>query len=88
LPRRSFVAGATGPRRYAAIIHSIMGLVQNLGIDVIAEGVETMEQVALLQALGCSRGQGYLFSQPINTDAMGDLIRTGPRTWLPSQSAA
>jgi predicted signal transduction protein with EAL and GGDEF domain/DNA-binding NarL/FixJ family response regulator len=85
---RSFVSGDSAPRRFAAIIHSIMSLVHNLGMEVIAEGVETMEQVALLQTLGCSRGQGYLFAQPTNAQDMLDILRAEPKPWIIKRESA
>jgi EAL domain-containing protein (putative c-di-GMP-specific phosphodiesterase class I) len=42
----------------------ITGLAEHLGIEVVAEGIETLEQVALLQSLACGKAQGYLFSRP------------------------
>lgn len=62
---RSFVM-TTGVRRdYAAVIQAILTLARNLGIEVVAEGVETAEQVALLQAMDCELGQGYYFAEPL-----------------------
>jgi PAS domain S-box-containing protein len=62
---RSFVATTSARRDYAAVIQAIITLARNLGIDVVAEGIETAEQVALLQALDCEFGQGYYFSRPV-----------------------
>ncbi|MEB3340429.1 EAL domain-containing protein [Okeania sp.] len=56
------------------IVRSIITLSHNLGIDVIAEGVETMEQMVQLQQLGCEYGQGYLFSKPLDTIAATSLV--------------
>ncbi|HMO26009.1 MAG TPA: EAL domain-containing protein [Tepidisphaeraceae bacterium] len=52
-------------RRTAACIHSVITLARDLEMDLVAEGVESLEQVALLQALGCERAQGYLFGRPV-----------------------
>lgn len=53
-------------RRTAACIHSVITLARDLEMDLVAEGVESLEQVALLQALGCERAQGYLFGRPVD----------------------
>jgi EAL domain-containing protein (putative c-di-GMP-specific phosphodiesterase class I) len=45
-------------------------------LKVIAEGVETMEQVTLLEELNCAYGQGYLFSKPINREGVEILLDT------------
>jgi EAL domain-containing protein (putative c-di-GMP-specific phosphodiesterase class I) len=62
---RSFVMTTSARRDYAAVIQAIITLARNLGIEVVAEGVETAEQVALLQALDCEFGQGYYFAKPL-----------------------
>ncbi|MEM1170972.1 MAG: EAL domain-containing protein [Cyanobacteria bacterium P01_H01_bin.35] len=56
------------------IIRSIITLSHNLGIDVVAEGVETSEQVVELQALRCEYAQGYLFSKPLDMAAATGLV--------------
>jgi diguanylate cyclase (GGDEF)-like protein len=61
---RAFVANATRGRAYAALLHAVVTLADNLGLRVVAEGIETQEQLALLQALGCASGQGYLLARP------------------------
>ncbi|MEB3283180.1 MAG: EAL domain-containing protein [Lyngbya sp.] len=50
------------------IIRAIVTLAHNLNLDVIAEGIETVEQMQLLQELDCEMGQGYLFSKPLNPE--------------------
>jgi EAL domain-containing protein (putative c-di-GMP-specific phosphodiesterase class I) len=45
-------------------------------MDVIAEGIETDEQLAYLRGLGCDYGQGYLFAQPVEGDAAASLLET------------
>ena len=61
---RSFIANLSNNRDYAAVIHAITALASNLGFSVVAEGVETHEQVAELQALSCHKAQGFLFHKP------------------------
>ncbi len=56
------------------IVRTIITLGRNLGLKVIAEGVETIEQVIKLQELGCSFAQGYYFSVPINAQEATDLL--------------
>jgi diguanylate cyclase (GGDEF)-like protein/PAS domain S-box-containing protein len=56
------------------IIRTILTLGRNLGLKVIAEGVETLEQVLKLQELGCEYAQGYYFSVPVNAQEATDLL--------------
>lgn len=56
------------------IVRTILTLGHNLGLKVVAEGVETMEQVARLQSLGCEYAQGYYFSVPITAQEATDLL--------------
>ncbi|NHC15250.1 EAL domain-containing protein [Motilibacter deserti] len=62
---RSFVTGLPADRRDIAIVRSIVALADELGMNVIAEGVETEEVARLLWDLGVRRGQGYLFARPM-----------------------
>ena len=71
---RSFVSGTrTGVER-PEVVRTIMTLARDLGIDAVAEGVETAEQLAQLRALGCKYGQGYLFSKPLDSETAGKFI--------------
>jgi EAL domain-containing protein (putative c-di-GMP-specific phosphodiesterase class I) len=63
---RSFVSRITESDGTAEIVRTIMHLGQQLGMNVIAEGVETEQQSAQLRALGCEFGQGYYFSRPMD----------------------
>ena len=65
---RSFISTMVGRRDYAAVINAIVQLAHNLGIEVIAEGVETKEQVAMLLALDCDQVQGFLYARPLPPD--------------------
>lgn len=62
---RSFVAHLPGSAEHAAEVDAILALARALGIDVVAEGVETEEQRAYLEAHGCAGLQGYLLSPPL-----------------------
>jgi EAL domain-containing protein (putative c-di-GMP-specific phosphodiesterase class I) len=68
---RSFVQNIDGKRHTAAILEAVITLAHNMGMTVVAEGVETPAQVALLQSLECDLVQGYLFSKPLTPDAAG-----------------
>jgi diguanylate cyclase (GGDEF)-like protein/PAS domain S-box-containing protein len=62
---RSFVGAMGDDERKIKIVQSILVLGKALGIDVVAEGVETKEQAELLRRLGCERAQGYFFARPV-----------------------
>jgi EAL domain-containing protein (putative c-di-GMP-specific phosphodiesterase class I) len=57
------------------IVRTIIELARVLGMDVVAEGIETCEQYRLLRQLGCRFGQGYLFARPLNTEDVTQLLR-------------
>ena len=61
-----------------AIVKTIATLAQNLGMEVIAEGIETKEQYDQLKRLGCEFGQGFLFSPPLDTDGVQRLLVETP----------
>lgn len=65
---RSFVKEMVGSRSDAAIVRATIDLAHNLGINVVAEGVETAEVLAMLDSLGCDTAQGYYISRPITAD--------------------
>jgi diguanylate cyclase (GGDEF)-like protein/PAS domain S-box-containing protein len=71
---RSFVTRMSENNENTEIVRTIVVLAQNLGMDVVAEGVETNEQLVLLQKLGCENGQGYFFSKPVNADGAEKII--------------
>lgn len=71
---RSFISRIDGHKENNEIVRTIMSLARSLGMDVVAEGVETIEQVAQLRALGCERGQGHFFSKPADGKATEALL--------------
>jgi EAL domain-containing protein (putative c-di-GMP-specific phosphodiesterase class I) len=66
---RSFVARLDGAPQQLAIVKAIVSLAQGLGMEEAAVGIETEAQVDALRALGCRRGQGWLFSEALPADA-------------------
>jgi diguanylate cyclase (GGDEF)-like protein len=62
---RAFVRSMSDHREFSAIVQAIVMLAHNLNMQVIAEGVETAEQLAQLQALDCDEAQGYYFARPM-----------------------
>lgn len=62
---RSFIASMEESSEQAAVVHSIVTLAQNLGMDIVAEGIETPAQIAILQSHEVQFGQGYFFSKPL-----------------------
>ena len=71
---RSFVSSMLESKKHVAIIRSVLALAESLDLHVIAEGVETVEQLQRLRELGCQMVQGYLFSKPILADDAAALI--------------
>ena len=70
---RSFVTQVEVPRnRRAYVVDTIIALSQQLGLSVIAEGIETPKQLEYLQNLGCEFGQGYLFDKPLSAREFAD----------------
>jgi diguanylate cyclase (GGDEF)-like protein/PAS domain S-box-containing protein len=71
---RSFVSRMCLEQEDRAIVQTIVALAHNLKLHLVAEGVETEEQLAQLKELGCEYAQGYFFSKPIDTAAAEELI--------------
>lgn len=71
---RSFISQIDSDGEQLEIVHTIVTLAWNLGMDVIAEGVETAKQLAQLKALKCEYGQGFFFSKPMDTTAATALL--------------
>ena len=75
---RAFIAGMTQSSEAMAIVSAIVNLARALGIFVVAEGVETVEQASRLHALGCDEAQGYLFSRPLPAEGVVRLLSAQP----------
>ena len=65
------------------VLRAITSLANTLGLDVVAEGVERADQVALLQELDCTYGQGYYFAYPQDADSAGSLLEEHPALIVP-----
>jgi len=85
---RSFVDGLPDDHRNAALVRAAVGIARGLGLDVVAEGVETEDQRRFLASIGCDRLQGYLFSAPRPADQFAALLAAGALPAAPPPAAA
>ncbi|NET48288.1 MAG: EAL domain-containing protein, partial [Merismopedia sp. SIO2A8] len=67
---RSFIGRMDQQRENSAIVKTIVDLAHNLGMDIVAEGVESQKQLYQLQRLGCEQVQGYFFAPPLPADCL------------------
>ncbi len=74
---RSFVRDIPGDNDDAAIVNTIVAMAHNLRLQVVAEGVETDQQLAFLRVSGCDAMQGYLFSHPLPAEEITALLQSG-----------
>ena len=74
---RSFVS-RIGLDDGSEMVRAIAAIAHNMGMDVVAEGVETIEQLELLRAIGCEYAQGFYFSRPVDTATATGLISSSP----------
>jgi EAL domain-containing protein (putative c-di-GMP-specific phosphodiesterase class I) len=72
---RSFVVRMTEGEQPFQIVRTIVELARVLGMDVVAEGIETREQYNMLRQLGCRFGQGYLFSRPVPASTISKMLQ-------------
>jgi len=85
---RSFINRMTEHREHAAIATSIISLAHILGLKVVAEGLETAEQLSMLQACDCDYGQGYYFAKPLPEREIRALLQRGESFFSASRVAA
>jgi diguanylate cyclase (GGDEF)-like protein len=83
---KSFVAHVATDRNDAAIVRSTIGLAHDLGLSVVAEGIEDQRTLEFLAGLGCDVAQGYFISRPLPVDALGDWLASA--TWHPRYARA
>jgi diguanylate cyclase (GGDEF)-like protein/PAS domain S-box-containing protein len=74
---RSFITGLTTNADDASIVIAVIGMGNSLNLRVIAEGVETLEQLEFLRKHHCLLGQGYYFSRPVPAEEMGEMLKCG-----------
>ncbi|HEY6254998.1 MAG TPA: EAL domain-containing protein [Xanthobacteraceae bacterium] len=91
----SFMRNITDDAQHAAIVRSLIAMAHNLGLEVIAEGVETQAQAAFLLQQQCEEAQGFLYAKPLPADEFEDYLRanrlafasTGTAERLPQRDA-
>ncbi len=84
---RSFVAAMADSPESVALIHTLVQLGRTLGIETLAEGIEEQWQLQRLQSERCERGQGFLFSRPVDSAAIEDLLAQAPALTGPVTSS-
>ncbi len=71
---RSFVKGVADNPNDRSLVRTIIAMGRSLGLDMVAEGVESVHQLQVLSDLGCTKAQGYLISHPVPADAMRSTV--------------
>lgn len=82
---QSFIRGLKVNSQDEQLISAIIGMGKSLGLTIIAEGVETIEQLNFLQHQLCEEGQGYLFSKAVPSEDFVQLLQKGCATLMPDQ---
>ena len=75
---QSFVCNITTSNDAFALCEAIIVMAHKLGIKVIAEGIETQQQLELLTATGCDYGQGFLFAKPLDMPRFESMLQSQP----------
>ncbi len=81
---KAFIHGLASNNSDAEIVRLILALAHTLQLDTVAEGIETVQQAALLMHMGCRLGQGYAYSRPLGAAEAGQLLRTAAPVALAS----
>lgn len=76
---RSFIGRLDGTSKNLGLIPVILSIAQVMNLDVVAEGIETMEQLTQLRDLGCQFGQGFLFAKPLDAQDVSQLLTQNPQ---------
>ena len=71
---RSFIDGTPHDAQATAIVDMMLGMARSLEMDIVGEGIETLQQAQYLAQRGCHIGQGYFFSKPVSADDIGTLL--------------
>jgi EAL domain-containing protein (putative c-di-GMP-specific phosphodiesterase class I) len=85
---RSFVSTMEDGSENGEIVRTVVALAKTLGLDIVAEGIESIHQLHQLRILGCEYGQGYLFSRPVPVEEAERLLEDKKR-WeniMPNQN--
>jgi len=82
---RSFIQHISELPQTQVVVRAAIALVESLGRDSVAEGVETLEQLALLQLLGCRQAQGHLLGMPVPEDRVMSIVNSGVQIDLRSR---
>jgi diguanylate cyclase (GGDEF)-like protein/PAS domain S-box-containing protein len=85
---RSFINGVETDPQDVAIVESVVALARSLGLSVTAEGVETTEQLDVLNGIACDEAQGYFFARPQPAESIGALLTSQALQLPPSSRAA
>ncbi|MDX1456869.1 MAG: EAL domain-containing protein [Marinobacter sp.] len=79
---QGFIRGVPEHGTNSAIVRAVISMAHSMGLEVVAEGVEEERQLKFLQGLGCDYGQGYLFSKPVPSTEIYDMVQAS-RTEVP-----
>jgi len=80
----SFTAGLGTDPVLTTLTKTIVTVGRDLGVDIVAEGVETSRQLAVLQEIGCGQGQGFLLARPLAVSAVEAMFRAQPQPGIPA----